>query len=62
MRLAADLVYSPSDYSIALFDKGFCSLGLLNQWQDMGVDRHWLIPLKKEHNLTLFESEVYAVK
>jgi hypothetical protein len=47
MHLAADLIPSTPDNSLTLFDKGFYSLGLLNQWQKTGVERHWLIPLKK---------------
>ena len=35
------------DNSLTLFDKGFYSLGLLNDWQQKGVNTHWLIPLKK---------------
>ncbi|HHQ4603144.1 TPA: transposase, partial [Aeromonas veronii] len=27
--------------------KGFYSLGLLHAWQSAGVERHWLLPLKK---------------
>jgi len=47
MCLAADLISTTSDNSLTLFDKGFYSLGLLNKWQSTGVERHWLIPLKK---------------
>jgi len=47
MRLAADLIPSTPDNSLTLFDKGFYSLGLLNQWKNTGIERHWLIPLKK---------------
>ena len=47
MRLAADLIPSTPDNSLTLFDKGFYSLGLLNQWKNTGIKRHWLIPLKK---------------
>jgi len=47
MHLAADLISSTSDNSLTLFDKGFYSLGLLNQWRTTGIERHWLIPLKK---------------
>lgn len=47
MLLAADLIPSTPDNSLTLFDKGFYSLGLLNQWKNTGVERHWLIPLKK---------------
>jgi len=47
MNLAADLIPSTADNSLTLFDKGFYSLGLLNQWHTTGEARHWLIPLKK---------------
>lgn len=47
MNLAADLIPSTPDNSLTLFDKGFYSLGLLNEWKNAGTERHWLIPLKK---------------
>lgn len=47
MVLAEKLIDSTPDNSLTMFDKGFYSLGLLNQWQTTGVERHWLIPLKK---------------
>lgn len=47
MHLAADLISTTPDHSLTLFDKGFYSLGLLNQWKSTGTERHWLIPLKK---------------
>jgi len=47
MNLAADLIPSTPDNSLTIFDKGFYSLGLLNQWNTTGKERHWLIPLKK---------------
>jgi IS4 transposase len=47
MCLAADLIPSTPDNSLTLFDKGFYSLGLLNQWRTTGEERHWLVPLKK---------------
>lgn len=47
MVLASDLIPSTPDNSLTLFDKGFYSLGLLNQWSQEGEERHWLIPLKK---------------
>jgi len=47
MSLAADLIPSTPDHSLTLFDKGFYSLGLLNQWRTTGEERHWLVPLKK---------------
>uniref|UniRef100_UPI002625E7DF IS4 family transposase n=1 Tax=uncultured Shewanella sp. TaxID=173975 RepID=UPI002625E7DF len=47
MVLAEKLIESTPDHSLTLFDRGFYSLGLLNQWQSAGHERHWLIPLKK---------------
>jgi hypothetical protein len=47
MVLAEELIESTPDNSLALFDRGFYSLGLLNQWQTTSHLRNWLIPLKK---------------
>lgn len=47
MLLAEQLIDNTPDHSLTLFDKGFYSLGLLHAWQQAGVARHWLIPLKK---------------
>jgi IS4 transposase len=47
MNLAADLIATTPDNSLTLFDKGFYSLGLLYRWSTTGVERHWLLPLKK---------------
>ena len=47
IMLAEKLVESIPDNSLTLFDRGFYSLGLLHEWQSKGVERHWLIPLKK---------------
>lgn len=47
MRLAARLTDKTPDNSITLMDKGFYSLGLLHHWHHAGVNRHWLLPLKK---------------
>ncbi len=47
MTLAAKLIDSTPDHSLTLFDKGFYSLGLLHQWQTTGIERHWLLPLRK---------------
>lgn len=46
MRLAEQLIESTPDHSLTLFDRGFYSTGLLHQWANTGVKRHWLIPLK----------------
>ena len=47
MVLAEQLIALTPDHSLTLFDKGFYSLGLLHAWQSAGVERHWLLPLKK---------------
>ena len=47
MNLAADLIETTPDHSLTLFDKGFYSLGLLHRWSETGVEKHWLLPLKK---------------
>lgn len=47
MVLAEGLIETTPDNSLTLFDRGFYSLGLLHQWQSTGIERHWLIPLKK---------------
>ena len=47
MRLAEQLIGKANDHSLTLFDRGFYSTGLLDQWAKTGTERHWLIPLKK---------------
>jgi IS4 transposase len=47
MTLAANLIEKTPDHSLTLFDKGFYSLGLLHKWQSTGIERHWLLKLKK---------------
>ncbi len=47
MVLAEQLIAHTPDHSLPLFDKGFYSLGLLHAWRAAGVERHWLLPLKK---------------
>jgi IS4 transposase len=47
MNLAADLIETTPDHSLTLFDQGFYSLGLLHRCSMTGVERHWLLPLKK---------------
>lgn len=47
MTLAEQLIESTPDNSLTLFDRGFYSLGLLHKWYTTGIERHWLIPLKK---------------
>jgi IS4 transposase len=47
MKLAESLLDTTPDHSLTLFDRGFYSLGLLHQWHTAGVERHWLMPLKK---------------
>ncbi|MDQ2195085.1 IS4 family transposase, partial [Vibrio sp. A14(2019)] len=47
MKLAEQLIETTPDNSLTLFDKGFYSLGLLQAWSSHGINRHWLIPMKK---------------
>ncbi len=47
MQLAANLIDKTPDHSLTIFDKGFYSLGLLHRWHISGIQRHWLLPLKK---------------
>lgn len=47
MVLAEQLIETTPDNSLTMFDRGFHSLGLLHKWANTGVERHWLIPLKK---------------
>lgn len=55
MLLAAQLIDKTPDHSLTLFDKGFYSLGLLYQWQSQGVERHWLLPLRKGTQYTVLQ-------
>lgn len=56
MTLAEQLIETTPDNSLTLFDKGFYSLGLLQEWSTKGVNRHWLIPMKKGLNYELVQS------
>lgn len=47
MVLAEQLIDTTPDNSLTMFDRGFFSLGLLNRWASTGVERHWLMPMKK---------------
>ena len=47
VRLTEQLIEKNQDHSLTLFDRGFYSLGLLHAWQSAGIERHWLIPLRK---------------
>lgn len=51
MRLAAGLVEQVPDNSVALFDKGFWSAGLLHECHRSGENRHGLLPMKKAHSM-----------
>jgi hypothetical protein len=62
MNLAADLIPSTPDNPLTLFYKGLYSLGLLNECKNTGTEPHWLIPLKKEHNLKRLENSVGEAK
>lgn len=46
VKMAERLIEKTQDYSLTIFDKAYFSLGLLNDWQKTGKERHWLIPLK----------------
>ncbi|WP_318840140.1 IS4 family transposase [Providencia sp. PROV080] len=45
--LAAKLTEQTPDSSLTIFDKGFYALGLLHHWQSSGVEKHWMLPLRK---------------
>ncbi|KJF84489.1 IS4 family transposase, partial [Photobacterium phosphoreum] len=40
MIIAEKLIETTPDYSVTMFDKGFYSLGLLNEWHQTGTERH----------------------
>ncbi len=48
MMLAEQLIEKTPDNSLTIFDKGYYSLGLLNRWHKTGVQRHWMIPARKD--------------
>lgn len=48
MVLAEQLIARTPDNSLTIFDKGYYSLGLLNQWHQTGKQRHWMIPARKD--------------
>ena len=56
MVLAEKLIDTTPDNSLTMFDKGFYSLGLLHKWQVTGLERHWLIPLKKNVQFEMLRS------
>ena len=56
MIIAEKLIETTPDYSVTMFDKGFYSLGLLNEWHQTGTERHWLIPLKKNTQYEVIQS------
>lgn len=58
MRLAARLTDKTPDNSITLMGRGFYSLGLLHHWHRAGVNRHWLLPLKKHTQYEVVRSEM----
>ncbi|WP_299998782.1 IS4 family transposase [uncultured Cedecea sp.] len=45
--LAAQLAEQTPDNSLTIMDKGFYALGLLHHWQASGIEKHWMIPLRK---------------
>lgn len=48
MTLAQRLLPSVPDDSLTLFDRGYYSLGLLHEWQNQGVNTHWMLPARKD--------------
>lgn len=48
MRLAEELIETTPDNSLTIFDKGYYSLGLLYRWHQAGLQRHWMIPARKD--------------
>lgn len=48
MKLAERLIERTPNHSLTMFDKGYYSLGLLNQWHSAGEERHWLIPARPD--------------
>ncbi|MCU8382719.1 IS4 family transposase, partial [Vibrio vulnificus] len=48
MRLAEELIEQTPDHSLTIFDKGYYSLGLLNRWNKVGQERHWMLPVRKD--------------
>ena len=56
MILAEKLIETTPDHSVTMFDKGFYSLGLLHEWNRVGTERHWLIPLKKNTQYEVIRS------
>lgn len=49
--LAARLAERTPEHTLTLMDKGFYALGLMHHWQSLGVEKHWLIPLKKDGSI-----------
>lgn len=45
--LAEQLIAQTGDNTLTLLDKGYYSLGLLNDWNQARAHRHWMIPLRK---------------
>lgn len=48
MTLAQRLLPSVPDDSLTLFDRGYYSLGLLHEWQNQGINTHWMLPARKD--------------
>ena len=48
VMLAKSLLPSVPEDSLTLFDRGYYSLGLLHQWQNQGVNTHWMLPARKD--------------
>jgi hypothetical protein len=45
--LAARLAEQTPAQSLTIMDKGFYALDLLHHWQISGMEKHWMIPLRK---------------
>ncbi|XEH51510.1 transposase [Edwardsiella tarda] len=59
-ELAEQLIEQTGDNTLTLMDKGYYSLGLLNAWSQAGVDRHWMIPLRRGASMKRSENWVKA--
>ena len=62
MTLAERLIEDTPDRSLTMFDRGFYSLGMLYSWQQAGLERHWMIPARKDLKFEVLESYSKADK
>ena len=56
MTLAKELIKDTPNHSLTMFDRGFYSLGLLYHWQQDGIEKHWMIPARKDLQFEVLES------